>query len=192
MSDSNFTGEAFGVQPAPFTVVPESLQAPVNVEEQIPTSAVPAAFRGRLTDRLMKRQPRQKIVDLGDGDLILVRGMDAYAVEAMQERLAINTDPDADPDEAEKPKKITEAQPGMLRTMCFDPEDGSSVFGSGQQIGVDEQGQPVIDGWTDHQINKLPMDVINQLMTAVNYVMGRGTEPGKDSPSTGDTDSSSS
>lgn len=191
MTDPTPQGSAFGaVQQAPMTVVPESLRPPVHYEEQQPApSAVPAPLRARLTDRLQKRVPRETVVDVsenGDGsDRILVRGMDSYAIEKL-------TEGQAPPEEGQTPK-ITENQPRMLRAMCFDPEDGSSLFGSGNQVGVHpETDQPIIDGWTDVQINKLPMDVTNKLMTAVNFVMGRGAEPGKDSPSTPDTASSSS
>ncbi|AYD87361.1 hypothetical protein SEA_VALENTINIPUFF_66 [Microbacterium phage ValentiniPuff] len=189
MTDS--TGAAFGVTaPAPLEVNPAALQQPVQatatVTEAPAVSAVPAAARERLTDRLHKRQVREKLVDIGDGDQVLVRGMDAYAIESL------NAGDDDSIDEDSKPK-ITEQQPRMLRAMCFDPIDGSKLFGTGEQIGVDPKtDQPIIDGWTDHQINKLPMDVLNPLMSGVNYVMGRGTEPGKDSPSTPDTASSSS
>lgn len=195
MSDPTTTtpGSAFGVTQAaqPVSAAPFSAPSPEAMQTPAPeatVSAVPAAARGRLSDRLQKRKVKEVTVDLGDGDLVLVRGMDVVAVEEMNE--AIRRE---DGDEAEgAPTKITKVNPRMLRLMCFDPEDGSRLFGTGQQIGVHpETDQPIIDGWTNEQINALPMDVVNRLMSAVNEVMGRTSEPGKDSRSTDAAASSS-
>lgn len=183
-------GAAFGVTGlSPMPVSSEALQPAVtaaHIEQRVQDSVVPEAMRARLTDRLKKRKPLTRLVDIGDGDTVLVKGMDAYTVEALNEK----RDPDADPDAT---PKITEKQPAMLRVMCFDPDSGEALFGTGEQVGVDAQtDQPIVDGWTDREINELPMDVTNKIMEAVNYVMGRTSEPGKDSPSTPATASSSS
>lgn len=191
-------GAAFGapqtvyppaVQAAPFQPpAAEALQQPVPPVEATITP-VPAEHRAKLTDRLKKRQVKTKLVDLGDGDVVLVRGMDVVAVEAMNESMR-EEDEELEPGAT---PKLTKTNPRMLRHMCFDPETGESVYGTGRQIGVDpETDQPIIDGWTDAEINAQPMDVVNQLMTAVNEVMGRTSEPGKDSLSTGGAASSSS
>jgi hypothetical protein len=181
------TGAAFGL--------------PATVSEAV-VSAVPAAARGRLQDRLRKRKPIRELVDLGDGDVVLVKGMDVLAAEAMQARVRAT---EGDPEEEAAPASMASRNPIMMRSMCFDPETLEPVFGTGeivayrdprtgeQQSLQDERfTEPVVDGFTDEEINGLPIGDVNKLMQAINRVMGLDGGPGKGSPSTGDADSSSS
>jgi hypothetical protein len=186
MSDATTTqGAAFGV--APLQVDPATL-APAPAAADVAVSRVPAEARARLRDRLRARRPLEELVDLGDGDFVLVKGMDVYATEAMQNAMRSDEEDGVDPD---APTKITDLNPRMLRASCFDPETGESVYGTGQPV-QQADGSVVIDGFTDREINEQPIDVVNKLMAAINRVLGRTAAPGKDSPSTAATDSSSS
>lgn len=178
-------GSAFG---------PAAAQSPT-----VQASAVPEVYRGKLRDRLRKRKPIEEIVDLGGGDRVLVKGMDVIAAEAMQSRVR-----SAEGDEPDSQAGIASRNPVMMRSMCFDPEDGSSLFGTGAVVAyADAAGHqqslqdethtvPVVDGWTDDEINGLPIGDVNKLMQAINRCMGLDGAPGKGSPSTGGADSSSS
>lgn len=162
------------------TVAPPVPEVPPVPAAPAVASAVPAEARERLTDRLRKKmKPKEVLVDLGDGDMILVLGQTVASMDAI---VGVEKPEDG---EIPLPSRMT---PPMFRSMCFDPETREPLFG--QPVYDPETGEK-IDGWTDEEMIAIPSHIAVAIQQAIGIVSGRSTEPGKDSPSTGDTDSSS-
>lgn len=131
------------------------------------TSAVPAAARARLKDRLRKREVKRALAELPDGEQILVIGLRSGQMDEIR---GMN---DEDEETGDSPS-VTKTQGRMFRAMCYDPVDESPVF----------------EDWTDEEFAQFPLADATVIMKAIGIVNGAGTEPGKGSPSTAAADSS--
>jgi len=130
---------------------------PTDVATTSPAQEAPierATPKDRLKARKIKRE-RVNLADKGEEELwVEVRGLTAGTAFDMAD--------DVDEEDEEDNKKQI---PVLLRHTVFDVDTDSAFFD---------------DGWDDDEIMELPIDVVNKLAAAANYVLGRGPQPGKD------------
>lgn len=143
-----------------------------NVEGVQPDeSAVPAAARATLKDRLKKREVATALAVLDEDTVLKVTGLRSGQMDELRNMAKGDDGEGDDPDNV----NISRSQARMFEAMVTDPETNEKVF----------------EGWSEEEFAEFPLRDAAIILRAIAAVNGQTTEPGKGSPSTpGDASSS--